>query len=207
MFTGLIESVGRVVAIEPMAAGLRLHVASPLAEHLHAGDSLAHNGVCLTVVSSTPETFATEVGPETLRVTNLGDLAVGSLVNLERPLRADGRLGGHFVQGHVDATGVTTAIREDGDFWRFSFTYPDALAPLFILKGSIAVDGISLTVADLRPGEFDVMIIPFTWQQTNLHARRVGDRVNLECDMLGKYVKRFAEVAGLIPGAGTPAAG
>jgi riboflavin synthase len=196
MFTGLIESVGRVVAVEQMPGGVRLRVASPLAASLRVGDSIAHNGVCLTVVDRTDEDFATELGPETMRVTNLGDLAPGSPLNLERPLQPDARLGGHFVQGHVDATGVVTAVEDQGEFWRFAFTYPDSLAPLFILKGSIAVDGISLTVAALRPGEFDVQIIPFTWEHTNLHARRVGERVNLECDMLGKYVVRFAELAG-----------
>jgi riboflavin synthase len=196
MFTGLIESVGRIARIQPMPGGIRLHVTSPLAQELAAGESLAHNGVCLTVVSREADTFATEVSPETLRVTNLGDLQPGGVVNLERPLRPDARLGGHFVQGHVDGTGVVRAVRDEGEFWRFTFTYPAELARLFILKGSIAVDGISLTVAALRAGEFDVQIIPFTWDHTNLHARRPGDRVNLECDMLGKYVVRFAELAG-----------
>lgn len=196
MFTGLVESVGRVTGVEQMPGGLRLRVASPLAASLRVGDSIAHNGVCLTVVERTDAGFATEIGPETMRVTNLGDLSAGAVVNLERPLQPDARLGGHFVQGHVDGTGLVTAIEDQGEFWRFAFTYPDALAPLFIPKGSIAVDGISLTVAALRAGDFDVQIIPFTWEHTNLHARRVGDRVNLECDMLGKYVVRFAELAG-----------
>lgn len=210
MFTGLIESVGRVSAVEPMPGGLRLRVASPLAGALRTGDSLAHNGVCLTVVDRSDTDVVTEIGPETMRVTNLGDLVAGSVVNLERPLQADARLGGHFVQGHVDGTGVVTAVEDQGEFWRFAFTYPDALAPLLIPKGSIAVDGISLTVAALRDGEFDVQIIPFTWDHTNLHARRVGERVNLECDMLGKYVVRFAQVAGLaarLPAGPTPGGG
>ncbi len=196
MFTGLVESVGRVLALQAMPGGLRLHVASPLAAALAVGDSIAHNGVCLTVVDRTDEHLVTEIGPETMRVTNLGDLVAGSVVNLERPLQPEARLGGHFVQGHVDATGVVTAIEDQGEFWRVAFSYPAALAPLFIPKGSVAVDGISLTVAALREGEFDVQIIPFTWEHTNLHARRVGERVNLECDMLGKYVVRFAELAG-----------
>ena len=145
MFTGLIESVGRVAGLQQMPGGLRLRVASPLAASLCVGDSIAHNGVCLTVVERTDEDFATEIGPETMRVTNLGDLVAGSVLNLERPLQPDARLGGHFVQGHVDATGVVTAIEDQGEFWRFAFTYPEALAPLFILKGSIAVDGNHLT--------------------------------------------------------------
>lgn len=198
MFTGLIESVGRVARVEQMPGGIRLHVQSPLAAELGLGDSIAHNGVCLTVVSRDGDTFATEISPETLRVTNLGALVDGSPVNLERPLRPDARMGGHFVQGHVDATGRVTGIQSEGEFWRFSFSYPGELASLFIMKGSVSVDGISLTVAALRDQEFDVAIIPFTWEQTNLHARRVGDLVNLECDMLGKYVLRFAETAGLV---------
>jgi riboflavin synthase len=129
-------------------------------------------------------------------VTTLGSLDVGSLVNLERPLRPDARMGGHFVQGHVDGTGRITALAPEGEFFRLAIGYPAALAPLFIPKGSIAVDGISLTVAALREGEFDVQIIPHTWTHTNLQASRVGDDVNLECDMLGKYVVRVAELAG-----------
>jgi riboflavin synthase len=200
MFTGLIESVGHVARIEQMPGGIRLHVKTPLAAELAVGDSIAHNGVCLTVVARDASEFATEISPETLRVTNLGDLVDGSPLNLERPLRPDARMGGHFVQGHVDATGQVTGIEAEGEFWRFSFTYPPAMAALFIPKGSIAVDGISLTVAALRDGEFDVQIIPHTWEQTNLHARRVGERVNLECDMLGKYVVRVAELAGWTAG-------
>lgn len=195
MFTGLVESLGRVTRVEQMPGGIRLHVVTPLAASLSPGDSIAHNGVCLTVVERTGDTFATEISPETLRVTNLGDLVDGSPLNLERPLQPDARLGGHFVQGHVDGTGVVRGVADEGEFWRFTFSYPAALAPLFIPKGSIAVDGISLTVAALRDEEFDVQIIPFTWEHTNLHARRVGDRVNLECDMLGKYVVRIAELA------------
>lgn len=194
MFTGLIESVGRVSRLEPMAGGVRLHVTSPLAREAAVGDSLAHNGVCLTVVRAGDQDVATEVSPETLRVTSLGALRPGSLVNLERPVRPDAPMGGHFVQGHVDATGRVTAIVHEGDFWRFTFTHPPALAPYFIPKGSVAVDGISLTVADLRAGEFDVQIIPHTWDQTNLQAAQPGDLVNLECDMLGKYVVRVAEL-------------
>jgi riboflavin synthase alpha subunit len=194
MFTGLIESVGRVSRIESMPGGVRLHVASPLSSDAKVGDSLAHNGVCLTVVEAGENGIVTEVSPETLRVTSLGGLEPGSLVNLERPVRPDAPMGGHFVQGHVDATGRVQAIVHEGDFWRFTFTYPQALAAYFIPKGSIAVDGISLTVAALRGDAFDVQIIPHTWEQTNLQGARVGDLVNLECDMLGKYVVRVAEL-------------
>jgi riboflavin synthase len=192
MFTGLVEAAGRVERVETMEGGVRLHVATPLAQELAVGDSIATNGVCLTVVAATPGHFATEVSPQTLAVTSLGQLGPGSLVNLERPLRADTRLGGHFVLGHVDGTGTVVRVVEEGEFWRFTFSYPDDLAMLFIPKGSVAVDGISLTIAELRDGEFDVAIIPHTWEATNLQTVRPGDLVNLECDVLGKYVVRTA---------------
>lgn len=192
MFTGLIEAAGRVARVETMEGGVRLHVATHLAPELAVGDSIATNGVCLTVVAASSDAFATEVSPQTLAVTSLGQLGAGSIVNLERPLRADTRMGGHFVLGHVDGTGRVVRIVREGEFWRFTFSYPDDLAMLFIPKGSVAVDGISLTVADLREGEFDVAIIPHTWEATNLQAVEPGTLVNLECDVLGKYVVRAA---------------
>ena len=195
MFTGLVEGTGRVVAREEMAGGMRLRVATPLASTAVVGDSVAHNGVCLTIIGCDRETMSTEIGPETMRVTNLGRLAVDDLVNLERPLRADAHLGGHFVQGHVDTTARLEAIVDQGEFWTIRVEAPPVIAPLLIRKGSIALDGISLTVAALERAAFEVMIIPHTWTQTNLHRRRVGDHVNLEGDMLGKYVLRFAELA------------
>jgi riboflavin synthase len=194
MFTGLIESLGVVAAVEQMPGGVRLRITSPLARELAIGDSLAHNGVCLTVVETGRGDLVTEVSPETLRVTALGGLAPGSLVNLERPLRADSRLGGHFVLGHVDGTAAVRAVVTEGEFYRFTFAHPPHLNALLIPKGSVAVDGISLTVAALREDEFDVQIIPFTWEHTNFRALQVGDRVNLEGDVLGKYVARQAEV-------------
>lgn len=194
MFTGLIEALGRVASRSPIAGGERIRVETELAAMMAPGDSVATNGVCLTVIETDRSTIAMDVSPETLRVTNLGDLEAGRLVNLERPVRPQALMGGHFVQGHVDTPGRVTAIRNEGDFWRLSIGYPDAFAPLLILKGSIAVDGISLTVASLEPASFDVQIIPFTWDHTNLQARAVGERVNLEGDMLGKYVLRLAEL-------------
>lgn len=210
MFTGLIESVGRVVAVEEMPGGLRLRIATPLASELSPGQSVAHSGVCLTIVESVSGEIVTEVSPETLRVTALGACGPGALVNLERPLRADSRVGGHFVLGHVDATGRVRAVVPEGEFYRLTISYPPVLSPLLISKGSVAVDGISLTVATLRQDEFDVQIIPFTWEHTNLQAIRVGDPVNLEGDVLGKYVARTAELLlaqGAAPaGAGRPPA-
>lgn len=195
MFTGLIESVGVVSGVTPDAAGMRLRVSTLLASELQPGESLAVNGVCLTVVSAADGTVHADIGPETARVSTLGSLRSGQPVNLERAMRADSRVGGHFVQGHVDGTGTVKAMREDGDAHWLTVGFGEALAAYVIPKGSIAIDGISLTIAALRDGEFDVMIIPFTWDHTNLHALAPRDRVNLECDMVGKYVARAAQIA------------
>jgi riboflavin synthase len=203
MFTGLVEGVGELIERKPTGGGFRLRIGSPLASELSLGDSLAVNGVCLTVVQVEPGAVHAEIGPETVRVTTLGALDAGSRVNLERPLRADSRLGGHFVQGHVDAIGVIEALRQDADFHWLTISFPPQLAPFIVRKGSIAVDGISLTVAGLGGDRFDVQIVPFTMDHTNLGAAQVRDRVNLECDMVGKYVVRAAEVAGLIVEKGT----
>ncbi len=196
MFTGLIEAVGEVTEVKPTASGFRLRVASTLAADLTPGDSLAMNGVCLTVVATDAGGVHADVSPETVRVSAFGALRRGSLLNLERPLRADARLGGHFVQGHVDATGTIDEIRKDGDSWWLTVRFPPVLAPYIVRKGSIAVDGISLTVAGVDDQRFDVQIIPYTWEHTNLQSAKVNDLVNLECDILGKYVVRAIEAAG-----------
>ena len=207
MFTGLIEHAGRVEGLEPIEGGYRLSVETAIAGELHEGDSIAVNGVCLTVVGRDERRFVTEIGPETARVTTLGGLAAGALVNLERPMRPDGRMGGHFVLGHVDCIGVLKAVRVDGEFWWMTVGFDAGLAPYIIPKGSVAVDGISLTVATLREAEFDVQIIPFTWEHTNLQAIRPGDAVNLEVDVIGKYVVRVAQLTGMWPeGARAPLA-
>lgn len=190
MFTGLIEDVGRVIEVAPTDGGQRIAIRTALAGQIAPGDSIATNGVCLTAVTVTPDTWTADVSPETLRVTTLGTLQADSRVNLERPLAADGRLGGHFVQGHVDGTGVVEDVARDGDFWRVRISFPAALAPYFIEKGSVAVEGISLTVASLQPASFDVQIVPHTWTHTNLSDARQGTPVNLECDLIGKYVVR-----------------
>jgi len=197
MFTGLVESVGALVERKPTAGGFRLRIATALSGELSPGDSLAVNGVCLTVILSEQGEVHADVGPETIRVTTLGWLPQGAAVNLERPLRADGRLGGHFVQGHVDAVGHIEEIRAESDFHWLTISFPRQLAPYVIQKGSIAVDGISLTVAGLGADRVDLMIVPFTMAHTSLGRAQVHDRVNLECDMVGKYVVRAAELAGL----------
>jgi riboflavin synthase alpha subunit len=200
MFTGLVEGVGELLERKPTAGGFRLRVATPLAAELRPGDSLAVNGVCLTVILAESDQVHADVGPETVRVTTLGSLDPGSVVNLERPLRADQRFGGHFVQGHVDAVGHVEELRADAEFHWLTVSFPPPVAPLIVLKGSIAVDGISLTVAGLGADRFDIMVVPFTMEHTNLGRIGIRDRVNLECDMVGKYVVRAAELAGLTLG-------
>jgi riboflavin synthase len=195
MFTGLIEAVGKVVELKAEPLGVRLWVSTELATDLAPGDSLAVNGVCLTVVAAQADGVHADISPETARVTALGTLRPGSLVNLERPLRFDARIGGHFVQGHVDGTGHVEEIRREGESWWLTVTYPRTVAHCVVRKGSIAVDGISLTIAGADDRRFDVQIIPYTWEHTNLQTLRVGDPVNLEGDILGKYVFRAIEVA------------
>ena len=195
MFTGLVEAVGEITEVKPTPGGSRLRVATSLAGELANGDSLAVNGVCLTVVSADPDGVHMDVGPETARITTLGGARRGTLVNLERPLRADARLGGHFVQGHVDATGTVEEVRQDGDAYWLTIVFLPALAPFIVRKGSIAVNGVSLTVAGVDERRFDVQLIPYTWAHTNLHTLRAGDAVNLESDILGKYVARSLELA------------
>jgi len=195
MFTGLIEAVGKVAELKTSAAGFRLRIRTELASELAAGDSLAVNGVCLTVIAADRGEVHADIGPETARVTTLGSVRGEQRVNLERPMRADGRLGGHFVQGHVDGTGVVDEVRPDGDSHWLTISFDRSLAPYLIRKGSIAIDGVSLTVAGLGGNMVDVMIIPYTWANTALSSLRVRERVNIECDMIGKYVARSLKLS------------
>lgn len=194
MFTGLIEALGRIESAHVGPEGGRIRVAAPFASDLRAGDSVAVNGVCLTAVAPDATGFQADLGPATLRVTTLGAVRPGQLVNLERPLRADARIGGHFVLGHVDGLGAITAIRPEGGSYWFDIAIPASLESLVIDKGSIAIDGISLTVAALAPGRVSIQIIPHTFTHTSLGAARVGDAVNLEGDVLGKYIARLASL-------------
>ena len=188
MFTGIIESVGTVISISGLPKGLRVRIDTNLASDLIEGESISVNGVCLTAVSISQDSFAADVSPETARVTSIAGLKTGSIVNLERSLAADGRFGGHVVQGHVDDVGGIIEIVREVDFWRVKISYPDVLCPYIVRKGAIAIDGISLTVARIGQSELDVQIVPFTWEHTNLNSRSSGDQVNLECDIIGKYV-------------------
>jgi len=195
MFTGLVEAVGEVVESVELGGGVRVRLATSLAPELNLGESLAVNGVCLTVTERDMTGVCADIGPETLRVTTLGGLKPGSRVNLERSMRADSRFGGHFVQGHVDAVGRIERIRQDVDFHTVDVSFPGRFAVNIIHRGSIAVDGISLTVAALSDDRFELMIIPFTMANTNLRHAAAGTSVNLEFDMVGKYVARAAELA------------
>ena len=192
MFTGLIEDVGRIAALRLRNGSAVLTVQTKLSvRRMIMGASVAVNGACLTVVKKLPGAFTVDVSPETLACTNLSTLKRGSLVNLEQPMRLNERLGGHLVTGHVDGVGIITAIEKQGEFTVFSFQVAKDLGRLLVSKGSVAVDGISLTVNQCRRTGFSVAIIPFTLQHTNLQGREVGDKVNIETDLIGKYVHSF----------------
>jgi riboflavin synthase len=192
MFTGLIEDVGKIAALKLRegSAVLTVQTKLPLGK-MAMGASVAVNGACLTVVKKLKNAFTVDVSPETLACTNLDTLKPASLVNLEQPMRLNERLGGHLVTGHVDGVGTIAAIKKHGDFTIFTFQVAKELGRLLVSKGSVAVDGISLTVNQCRRQRFSVAIIPFTLQHTNLQGRRVGDKVNIETDLIGKYVHSF----------------
>jgi len=194
VFTGIIETVGRVAGIEAQGEKTRLAIeAAFVADGLPIGASIAVNGACLTVVAATPRQVIFEAVRETLDRTSLGDLRIGSRVNLERALRADGRFDGHIVQGHVDGTGRVRAIERQGDDVRFAVDCEPEFAAWLVPKGSIAIDGVSLTLVQVGAAGFDVALIPHTLVATNLADRQPGDRVNLEADVLGKYVQKYLE--------------
>jgi len=192
MFTGLIEDVGNIASLRVNKRTARLMVKTNLpVGAMEIGASIAVNGACLTVVAKGQRQFTADVSPETLKRTNLKQFGVGSLVNLERPMRLQDRLGGHLVTGHVDGLGIVASIEKKGEFTFFGFRVPAKLGSLLVSKGSVAIDGVSLTVNECGRQWFSVAIIPFTLQHTNLRARRVDDKVNIETDLIGKYVHRF----------------
>jgi riboflavin synthase len=192
MFTGLVEGVGEIVGLTPLAEGVKVTVKTPFpAAELSLGESVAVAGACLTVVAIAPPVASFEVSPETLARTTFPLKKVGDRVNLERSLRLGDRLGGHLVTGHVDAAGVVGQLRSGPAYFQLQIELPAPLGTLVIEKGSIAVDGVSLTVNSIKGAAFSVNIIPFTARKTTLEALRVGDRVNLEADLIGKYVARL----------------
>jgi riboflavin synthase len=192
MFTGIVEEMGSVKALRRDAGAARLTVsASAVLGGTVLGDSISVNGVCLTVVDLGKDTFSADVALETLKVTNLGELTAGDRVNLERALQLSARIGGHLVSGHVDAVGRIRQRREEGNGWRIFIDAPETVLRYVIKKGSIAIDGISLTVADLDAAGFSIAMIPHTAKLTTLGYKAAGDTVNLEADVIGKYVERL----------------
>lgn len=193
MFTGIIEEVGAVEAIDRHKTGARLLVkCARVLSDLTLGASVAVNGVCLTAVDIRTDGFSADLAPETLERSSLGSLGPGDLVNLERPLSLQTRLSGHIVQGHVDGTGVLEELRElGGRNWELTVRVSPELDKFLVYKGSIAIDGISLTVASVQDRRVRVAIIPHTWKATNLHRRKTGDRVNIECDLLAKHLEKL----------------
>jgi riboflavin synthase len=198
MFTGLVEATGEIVSRTPREEGARLTVRVPFAAEVHEGDSIAVNGCCLTATAITTDTLSFDLLHETLKRTNLGEAAV--TVNLERALAANARLGGHFVQGHIDGTAEVIDFSAHGADWRLEIALAPNARGYVVEKGSIAIDGISLTVAEVGERSFTCWIIPHTRAVTNLQALRAGARVNLEYDLLAKYVERIIAVRGTSPG-------
>ncbi len=191
MFTGIIEAFGEVVNLEKDQENLHIQLKSPLAKALKIDQSLAHNGVCLTVVEQNDESYTVTAIQETLDKTNLGQLQLGDKVNLERAMQLNARLDGHMVQGHVDQTAECVAITSEEGSWRFTFQYDSQSKNVTIEKGSITVNGVSLTVVDSKKDQFSVAIIPYTYDHTNFHQFEIGTMVNLEFDLIGKYIKRL----------------
>ncbi len=192
MFTGIIEELGTIAAIERGAAGARITVSAEIVtSDVKDGDSIAVNGVCLTAMNADKASFGADVSPETLDRTTLDRLAVGSRVNLERAVTPMTRLGGHIVQGHVDGRGTFLGAVDEGEFWTVTIGFPTAMRRYLVYKGSVSVEGISLTVAALEDTHFDIAIIPKTWEVTNLSTLSAGDAVNLEADIIAKYVENI----------------
>ena len=192
MFTGIIEELGRVREVEQRGEDARIVIeARAVTEGSHDGDSIAVNGVCLTALDVKPDSFAADVSQETLFRSTLGNLKEGSPVNLERAVTPATRLGGHIVQGHVDARGKFLGAENHGESWTFRIAYPEEIARYLVFKGSVSVEGISLTIANLTDDYFEVAVIPKTWQVTNFSQLKAGDEVNLEVDVIAKYVERI----------------
>jgi riboflavin synthase len=191
MFTGIVESIGEVLAIDMEGTNRTFTLASPLAREFKIDQSINHNGVCLTVVAVEGDTYKVTAIEETLTKTNLGTLTTESKVNLERCMPANGRFDGHIVQGHVDQTGICTRVEERDGSWLFDFEYDASTGNLTVEKGSICINGVSLTVFNSKENSFRVAIIPYTYSFTNFHSLKPGDSVNLEFDILGKYIKRI----------------
>lgn len=191
MFTGIIENLGKVISIEKENSNIHFTIESAISKELKIDQSIAHNGVCLTVVKCDKHQHTVTAIDETLNKTNLGSLKVNDKVNLERCMQMNGRLDGHIVQGHVDTTAECISILDENGSWRFRFKHPQSQGFITVEKGSICINGISLTVVDSTQDEFSVAIIPYTYEHTNMHQLKIGETVNLEFDILGKYVAKL----------------
>ncbi len=192
MFTGIIEELGKIASLEKHAGGARIKIsAKTVTENTIEGDSISVNGVCLTALNIKNDSFTADVSQETLNRSTIGNLKVGSNVNLERAVTPSTRLGGHIVQGHVDARGKFLQAKQDGDFWTVRVSFPKEIGQYLVYKGSISVEGISLTIANLADEYFEIAVIPKTWELTNLSSLKNGDAVNLEADVIAKYVERI----------------
>ena len=191
MFTGIIETLGKVTQIKRDKGNLHISVQSQIANELKIDQSVAHNGVCLTVVEIKNDSHVVTAIDETLQKSNIGNLQLGDFINLERCMQMNGRLDGHIVQGHVDQTAVCTNLQETNGSWVYTFEYDDTKGNLTVEKGSVCVNGISLTVVNSKDNSFSVAIIPYTYEHTNLQQVQVGNKVNLEFDIIGKYVAKM----------------
>ena len=199
MFTGIIESLGTVEKIDREGTNIHFTIASSMSKDLKIDQSVSHNGVCLTVVDLTPETHTVTAIDETLQLTNLGDLEVGKTVNLERAMLANARLDGHMVQGHVDTTGTCLSVEEMDGSWVFTFRYTPTPDRVLVTKGSICINGVSLTVVNPIEDQFSVAIIPYTYDNTTFKQIKKGDTINLEFDIIGKYIAKYAQLyAGVV---------
>jgi riboflavin synthase len=194
MFTGIIETTGKISAIEQSGTNKTFWITSPISNELKTDQSVAHNGVCLTVEEVTDGKHRVTTVKETLEKSNLGFLNIDNKINIERCLPFNGRLDGHLVQGHVDATGTCIAVSEQNGSWLFTFQYPNEFAHLIVEKGSISLNGISLTVFNVTKDEFSIAIIPYTFEHTNMNQIQKGSVINLEFDIIGKYVQKGLEV-------------
>ncbi len=192
MFTGIIEELGEIASLDNYAGGAKIKiVAHIVTENTNEGDSIAVNGVCLTALNIKKDSFTADVSRETLNRSTLGNLKIGSKINLERAVTPATRLGGHIVQGHVDGRGKLLQAVQDGDFWTVRVAFPKEIGQYLVLKGSVSVEGISLTIASLADEFFEIAVIPKTWELTNLSSLKSGDAVNLEADVIAKYVERI----------------
>lgn len=192
MFTGIIEELGKIASLEKYAGGAKIVIsANIVTSDANEGDSIAVNGVCLTAIDIEKNSFAADVSQETLNRSTLGNLKNNSVVNLERAVTPATRLGGHIVQGHVDGRGTFSGAKKDGDFWTVKIGFPTEIGQYLVYKGSVSVEGISLTIANLADEYFEIAVIPKTWELTNLSSLKVNDAVNLEADVIAKYVERI----------------